>query len=103
MRYITAPVSLFLCAALVFGQQVGENKKPTDTTPMFTASATLVIETVGVKTKDGKPVEGLTAKDFTVTEDGKRQQISTFDFENVDELATAAVTGPRGSADEPEL
>ena len=34
----------------------------------MTASAQLVVETVTVKDKSGKIVEGLTAKDFTVTE-----------------------------------
>ena len=38
----------------------------------FQASTQLVIETVTVKDKNGKPVEGLTAKDFTITEDGAR-------------------------------
>ncbi len=92
MRYSTRPVSLFLCAALAFGQQVGENKKATDTTPMFTASATLVIETVGVKGKDGKPVEGLTAKDFTVTEDGVPQEIKFFEYQKLPDTLNTSPT-----------
>ena len=35
----------------------------------------LVIETVGVKDKKGNPIEGLTAKDFIVTEDNQPQTI----------------------------
>src|SRR5580693_1540689 len=85
MRHAIRPVSILLCTALAFGQQVGENKKATETTPMFTASATLVIETVGVKGKDGKPVEGLTAKDFTVTEDGVPQEIKFFEYQKLPE------------------
>ena len=42
---------------------------------------------VVVDKKTGKFVHGLTAKDFTILEDGKPQQISTFDFENVDQAA----------------
>ncbi len=92
MQLVTRPLSLFLCTALVFGQQVGENKKPTDATPTFTASATLVIETVGVKDKDGKPVEGLTAKDFTVTEDGVPQEIKFFEYQKLPETLNTSPT-----------
>ncbi len=47
----------------------------------------LVIETVVVKDKDGKPIEDLTAKDFIVTEDGVPQTISVFEFQKIqDEL-----------------
>src|SRR5260370_31578452 len=36
----------------------------------FQASSQLVVEIVSVKDKRGKIIEGLTAKDFTVTENG---------------------------------
>ena len=45
----------------------------------------LVIETVSVKVKSGNPAEGLTAKDFTVTEDGVAQTISFCEFQKLDE------------------
>ena len=37
--------------------------------PTFRSGTKLVIQTVSVKDQDGKPVEGLTARDFVVTED----------------------------------
>ena len=38
-----------------------------------------------VKDKDGKNIEGLTAKDFTVTEDNVPQTISVFQFQRLDD------------------
>jgi len=50
----------------------------------------LVVQTVVVKDKDGKNIEGLTDKDFTVTEDGVPQAISVFHFEKLED--TPAIT-----------
>jgi VWFA-related protein len=41
----------------------------------------LVVQTVIVKDRDGKSIEGLTAKDFVVTEDNVPQTISVFQFQ----------------------
>ena len=49
----------------------------------------LVLVNVVVRDKKGNLVRDLKKEDFTVLEDNKRQEVSTFDFENVDELATA--------------
>ncbi len=46
---------------------------------LFTSSTQLVIETVSVTDKAGNAVEGLTAKDFTVVENGAPQQIRFFE------------------------
>jgi VWFA-related protein len=55
----------------------------------FQTSTQLVVETVVVKDKSGKPVDGLTAKDFTVTEDGAPQEIRFFEFQKLEEQAPA--------------
>jgi VWFA-related protein len=55
-------------------------------TATFQTSTQLVIQTVNVKDKNSKPIEGLTAKDFTVTEDGVPQTIKFFEFQKLDEL-----------------
>src|SRR5213592_5298077 len=47
----------------------------------------LVVETVVVKDRDGKNIEGLTEKDFTVTEDNVPQTISLFQFEKLEDTA----------------
>ena len=55
---------------------------------IFRTSSQLVIETVGVK-KNGMPVEGLTAKDFIITEDGAPQAISIFEYQKLPEVPSA--------------
>jgi VWFA-related protein len=52
--------------------------------PAFRATTRLVVTTVSVKTPDGAPVEGLTAKDFVVTEDGEPQDIAFVDYQRLD-------------------
>jgi VWFA-related protein len=49
----------------------------------------LVLVNVIARDKKGNLVKDLKREDFTVFEDGKKQDISSFDFENVDQLATA--------------
>jgi VWFA-related protein len=49
----------------------------------------LVLVNVVVRDKKGNLITDLRKEHFTLLEDGKRQAISTFDFENVDELKTA--------------
>ena len=68
---------LCLFATLSAGAQtIGQNKTP-DAAETYTLSvrSQLVVENVVVKDKQGKPIEGLTAKDFTLTEDGVPQKI----------------------------
>jgi VWFA-related protein len=82
-------LSVFICVNLwlnVNAQQVGQNVQPGAPTPTFTTGATLVVETVSVTDKSGKPVEGLTAKDFTITEDNAPQTIKFFEFQKLEEV-----------------
>jgi VWFA-related protein len=79
---------LFVLAAArpADAQQIGQNAPASADTPAtFSTSSQLVIETVNVKDKSGKPIEGLSAKDFTVTEDGAEQTIRFFEFQKVPE------------------
>jgi len=82
----TALFALALVSFRMPAQQVGQNKTSTSDTPTFTVSRSLVIETVLVKDKSGNPVEGLTAKDFTVTEDGTAQEIKFFEYQKLEEI-----------------
>src|SRR5271154_1612510 len=67
---------LSVIAAQATAQQVGQNTSSTPSgTYTLTAKSQLVVETVVVKDKQGKFIPGLTAKDFTITEDGVPQTI----------------------------
>jgi VWFA-related protein len=72
-------------------QQVGQNAPMTATgQATFRATSQLVVETVVVNDKNGNPVEGLTQKDFTVTEDGVPQTIQFFEAQKLPETPDEA-------------
>jgi VWFA-related protein len=56
---------------------------PPQPTATFRATTPLVVQVVTVKDKDGRAIEGLTAKDFVVTEDGQPQTISFVEFQRL--------------------
>ncbi len=86
-----ATVLILISLLAADAQQVGQNTAPGAGGPAtFTASTQLVVETVSVKDKSGKAVEGLTAKDFTVTEDGVAQPIRFFEFQKLAEAGSEA-------------
>ncbi|HEV1286931.1 MAG TPA: VWA domain-containing protein, partial [Bryobacteraceae bacterium] len=88
--------ALFTIATMMFAQQVGENKQSGDT-HTFSVTTQLKIETVLVKDKNGNAVEGLTAKDFTVTEDGVAQEIKFFEYQKLEEIINAEPLPPLGA------
>ena len=60
----------------------------------ITVNTQLVVETVSVTDKNGKPIEGLTAKDFVVTEDGVVQTVSFCEYQKMQEAAPVAAPAP---------
>lgn len=69
-------------------QQVGQNAPLTaNGATTFSTSSQLVIETVAVTDKKGHPIEGLTSKDFIVTENGMPQTISFFEEQKLPEAS----------------
>jgi VWFA-related protein len=74
-------VLLSLSIIPLTAQQTGTNS--TEGAAKFTSNTQLIVETIIVKDKSGNPVEGLTAKDFIITEDGKPQTIAFCEYEKL--------------------
>jgi VWFA-related protein len=75
-------VTLFLLSASVgLAQQQQPQAQPPQAT--FRATTRLIVQSVFVKDKDGKPIEGLTAKDFVITEDGQPQDIAFVEYQRL--------------------
>ncbi len=96
----TASGLLFQAAAPVLAQQTGQAGM---NEARIHVTSELVLVNVVARDKNGNLVRDLKKGDFTIFEDGKKQEISTFDFENVDELRTAGaaeatVSGVAGGA-----
>ena len=87
---------LFLLVALTAAaQQVGQNATPEANGPgTIRVSTQLVVEAVEVKDKKGNPIEGLTAKDFTLTENGVPQTISFCEYQKLPQTPLAAPPAP---------
>jgi VWFA-related protein len=107
MRRIIATFVLCLLAALA--QQTppkpaAQNPPaPADGTVKFQSNTQLVIETVTVTDKNGNPIEGLTAKDFAITEDGVAQTISFCEFQKLDQAPIAAPPTAVAAAAAPDV
>ena len=78
--------ALLLLAGLLAAQQPPPVK--------FQASAQLVLEMVTVTDKSGAPIEGLTARDFTVTENGVPQTVAFCEYQKLDSPDAARPAAP---------
>ncbi len=78
-------ISMMLAGTLGLGAQVvGQNAQPGGNGAYtLSVSSKLVIESVNVKDKQGKSISGLTAKDFTVKENGIEQHISFCEYQEL--------------------
>jgi VWFA-related protein len=72
----------FVASAALFGQQPAPPQRP-----LFRSAVNLVLVDVVVRDRNGTVVKGLTADDFELAEDGVRQQILTFTFEDIKSTA----------------
>jgi VWFA-related protein len=84
MRRIAATFLTWLIAA--GAQQTAPVAPPAEGVTRFQTNSTLIIEIVTVNDKDGKPIEGLTARDFTITEGNVPQTIRICEFQKLAEV-----------------
>ncbi len=82
---------------------MAQQQNPAGTFTLKVQSDIVLTNVVVRDKKTGEVVKGLKQSDFTILENGKPQQISTFDYQNVDEAAVlrenATVTGKATIAD----
>ena len=76
-------MQLFTWVLITMLMQQPAAQAPDTGPPTFTARSSLVIVDVTVRDKAGKPIEGLKQSDFAVSEDGKPQKISVFEYQNL--------------------
>ncbi len=99
LALLTPPVSPASAQSAAQNQPTPVNQDQSATNPGFVmqVNADLVLTNVVARdAKTGQFVHGLTAKDFTVYENGRKQDISTFDYQSVDmakPLNEATVSG----------
>ena len=87
---MAAVMAAGLLAGNVWGQQ---EPKPVQAPHAVRVTTEIVLVNVVARDKRGNLIKDLTREDFTVFEDGQKQQISSFDFENVDALQMAGAAG----------
>jgi VWFA-related protein len=76
------PVLVILAVIAGHLQLSGQAQQPAQ--PVFRSSTRLIVTTVAVKDRDGRAIEGLTAKDFIVTEDNVAQDIAFVEFQQLE-------------------
>jgi VWFA-related protein len=91
---------ILLASIVLFVTFVNAPQAQQPETPTFRTGSLLIVETVTVKDKAGNPIEGLTAKDFTLTEDGEPQAISFVEFQR---LPGPGVADPTATAPAPSV
>jgi VWFA-related protein len=89
-RATTAALAVWLAVSNLMAQQP---QKPSQPGYVVRVSTEIVLVNVIARDKRGNLIRDLKKEDFTVYEDGQKQQLTSFDFENVDQLLTAGAAG----------
>jgi hypothetical protein len=86
----TALVLVWSAMGSLLAQQ---QQPPVQSGARVRVSTEVVLVNVVARDKHGNLIKDLKNEDFTVYEDGKKQDLVSFDFEHVDELAMAGGAG----------
>ena len=89
-RMATPLLLLWLAMGSLLAQQPQE---PSRSGARLRVSTEIVLVNVIARDKRGNLIRDLKKEDFTVFEDGKKQELASFDFEKVDELVLAGGAG----------
>ena len=93
--HVTALLLVWLLAGNLLAQQQQQQQPVRPSEPGYRVRVTteMVLVNVIARDKHGNLVRDLKKDDFAVYEDGQKQQLSSFDFENVDALQMAGAAG----------
>ncbi len=79
---------VFVLGLLMPAAGAQQKPQPNNSIVTFKVNSEIVLTNVVARDKrTGQLVPGLTARDFSISEDGKTQSIASFDYENVDQAA----------------
>ena len=90
-RVTTALLMAWSMATNLLAQQ--QPQTPVASGGRLRVSTEIVLVNVVARDKHGNLIKDLKREDFTVFEDGKKQELASFDFEKVDEMAMAGAAG----------
>src|ERR1017187_2737159 len=87
MQIMRATIATLLSGLLVVSAQTPPPAAPKGVVK-FGATTQLVVVDVTVKDKSGNPIKGLKPADFSITEDGKKQDIKIFTYQELEKTVT---------------
>ncbi len=90
-RVTTALLMAWSMATNLLAQQ--QPQTPVASGGRLRVSTEIVLVNMVARDKQGNLIKDLKREDFTVYEDGKKQELASFDFEKVDEMAMAGAAG----------
>ncbi|SPE25537.1 exported hypothetical protein [Acidobacteriia bacterium SbA2] len=90
-----------LLAAQTNSNQSGSQKRPESGVLVLKQKVRRVLVDIVVRDSNGKPVHGLTAKDFSVTEDGRSQNVVSFEEYKLD--APSIALPPNAPSQKPNV